>query len=154
MRPITLAQILTYLGTLPFIYGGFALFGIAPFVERVPFDLSLGLLSYAVVILSFIAGIHWGIALQKMETGQHSGLALKLLLMSNLVALWAWFMWLFSSLLNSYSLLGLAIGFAIMLLIDWRWLELPAQRPWFWRLRWQASSIAILALTIAGLSSH
>lgn len=154
MKPITLAKTLTYLGMLPFIYGGFALLGIAPFVAHLPFDVTVGLLSYAVVILSFTAGIHWGVALQKMETRQHSTLALKLLLMSNLVALWAWFMWLFSSWLSSYSLLGLAIGFAVMLLIDWRWLELPAQRPWFWRLRWQASSIAILVLTIAGLSSH
>jgi hypothetical protein len=161
MSPIRLAQILTYLGTLPFIYGGLASLQMAPLANLMPFNIQQALLGYALVILSFIAGIHWGVALSKMAAQEQTRadqprpeqtkLAGRLLLMSNLIALWAWCIWLWTlSSLSPFSFWGLAMGFGVMLVLDWRWLGLPQAKSWFWRLRWQASLVAILSLSLAG----
>ncbi|WP_044407905.1 DUF3429 domain-containing protein [Thiomicrospira microaerophila] len=156
MSPIRLAQILTYLGTLPFIYGALASLQMAPLANLMPFDIQQALLGYALVILSFIAGIHWGVALSKMAAPdqarpEQARLAGRLLLMSNVIALWAWCIWLWAlSSLSPFSFWGLALGFGVMLVLDWRWLSLPQAKPWFWRLRWQASLVAILSLSLAG----
>lgn len=148
MSPIRLAQILTYCGTLPFIYSALYQLGVAPFAKLVTFDVQQAVLAYAAVILSFLAGIHWGVALSKLEQANNS-LALKLLLMSNVVALWAWLMWLLP--IELMAVWGLVFGFALMLVLDWRWLDLPNTQPWFWRLRWHASVVAIASLSLAHL---
>jgi hypothetical protein len=109
MQSVTVARILTYLGTLPFLYGGLQAFGIAPYSEVLSFDISRALMGYAVVILSFIAGIHWGVALSEMpsqdmaptnlpllDKNHNSLLVNKLLISSNVIALWAWSLFLFA----------------------------------------------------------
>ncbi|WFE68935.1 DUF3429 domain-containing protein [Thiomicrospira sp. R3] len=148
MSPITLAQTLTYLGTLPFIYGGLAHLGLAPFAAWLPFAIDSALLAYAAVILSFLAGIHWGLALGKLDRYDQKPLARRLLWMSNIIALWAWLMWLLPS--SVLAFWGMALGFAVMLAVDWRWLTLAQTQAWFWRLRWQASFIAMLSLVVMG----
>lgn len=150
MSPVTLAKTLTYLGTFPFIYGGFGAIGLAPLSHLISFDIKVAMIGYAAVILSFIAGIHWGVALNKIELNSESNLAFKLLLMSNVMALWAWLMWLWPTPEN--SALGLAVGFILILILDWRWLHLPERKPWFWRLRWQATSLAIVSLVLTGVN--
>ena len=157
MQNMTVARILTYLGTLPFLYGGLQAFGIAPLSEVFNFDVSRALMGYAVVILSFIAGIHWGVALGEMPSQSvaptdspllnknHTPLlANKLLISSNVIALWAWALFLFAE--SHQAWLGLALGFVVLLWIDKSWLRLNQQRVWFWRLRWQASLIAIISM--------
>lgn len=148
MSPIQVAQILTYSGTLPFVYGALYSMGIAPLANLMLFDVQQALLIYGAIILSFLAGIHWGVALSKVEQANAS-LAFNLVFMSNVVALWAWLMALLPT--SAISFWGLALGFGLMLLLDWRWLSLNKTQAWFWRLRWQASLIAIVSLTLAGL---
>lgn len=150
MPPVKLAKTLTYLGTVPFIYGGMEAIGLAPISHLIPFDIKLAMIGYAAVILSFIAGIHWGVALSKIELNSESNLAFKLLLMSNVIALWAWLMWVWPTPEN--SALGLAAGFILMLILDWVWLHLPERTPWFWRLRWHATSVAIVSLVLTGVN--
>jgi len=79
-----LLRILPYAGTLPFILGTFAkLTGELPMIYFM--DMRRIVLSYGVLIVSFLAGVHWG---------QHlSGTRGKvnLLVASNVVALVAWF---------------------------------------------------------------
>lgn len=155
---VLVAQILTYLGTLPFLYALLAAFNAAPFVTLLPFTVSDALMGYAVVILSFIAGIHWGLALSQSAAPninvRLNTVTVKLLISSNVLALWAWAMflqfhwaaidqaWWFQSL----SFVGLALGFAGLVWLDYRWLNLANTHPWFWRLRWHASSVAVVAL--------
>jgi len=147
MTPIQLAKGLTYSGTLPFIYGALYSLGIAPLANLLTFDVMQAMLVYAAIILSFLAGIHWGLALNKIDQAADR-LAYRLVLMSNVMALWAWLMLLWPS--GSFSFWGLAFGFGLMLILDWRWLELNINQAWFWRLRWQASLIAIVSLVLAG----
>lgn len=149
MSAIRLAQLLTYLGTLPFLYGALVSLGLAPWLAILPFSVTDALLGYGVVILSFIAGIHWGLALNQQSSSSSQALAFRLLAMSNVIALWAWLMWLWPT--TGFSFWGLAIGFGVMLSLDWYWLALQKSTPWFWRLRWQASAIAMLSLGLAGV---
>jgi hypothetical protein len=34
----------------------------------------------------------------------------------------------------------------VLVWLDYRWLNLANTHPWFWRLRWHASSVAVVAL--------
>jgi len=169
-----LAKVLTYLGTLPFWYGILSALNLAPlnltlFSEQLPLDLSSVLMVYTLVILSFIAGIHWGLALslhndfsrvdkaQTIATNQtlikpsssNVSLSNRLLISSNVIALWAWCVFVFFE--DYQAWLGLAIGFAVMLFIDRFWIKLDKSIPWFWTLRWHASSIAIVCLLMNAL---
>ncbi|WP_029407297.1 DUF3429 domain-containing protein [Thiomicrorhabdus sp. Milos-T2] len=156
-----LAKILTYLGTLPFWYGILSALNLTPLTLELnshlqPFDISQVLMIYTLVILSFIAGIHWGFALNFHEDLDLSGanhaesvsskgqLSNRLLISSNVIALWAWIVVAFFE--DYQAWLGLAIGFVVLLLIDKAWIKLDQSIPWFWTLRWHASLIAITCL--------
>ena len=159
-----LAKILTYLGTLPFWYGILSALNLAPltldlFSNQLPVDLSQVLMAYTLVILSFIAGIHWGFALslkndfERADTAESVSpkhlLSNRLLISSNVIALWAWGVFVFFE--DYQAWLGLAIGFAVMLLIDKVWIKLDKSIPWFWTLRWHASLIAIVCALMHAL---
>lgn len=83
----TLLRILPYAGALPFIMGAAAnLSGTLPnLIYLIMFmDVKHLVLSYALLIVSFMAGVHWGQHLSGMQT------RFNLLLSSNAVALVAW----------------------------------------------------------------
>ena len=138
--PNRFASLLTYAGVLPFLilsfyqcfYPGHSLLGFNP---RVLFQ------AYAAVILSFLAGIHWGIALQNPARCQRT-----LFVSSNLIALLAW-----GTLFKPLHLITscvLMLAFLYQLLFDaclWRQGLLAT---WFFRLRLSVTLPVMLSLAL------
>jgi hypothetical protein len=96
------------------------------------------LLAYGAVILSFLGGIRWGLAIVKSD---HSDL-LSPLCISVLPSLLGWLALLISA---SAGLLLLALGFFALLLAD---LRLPTAPPWYGAQRLPLSVGAISALLL------
>lgn len=156
MRVMTLATMLTYLGTLPFWAGILHAFNLLPLIEYLPTPLSVeGLLvGYSVVILSFIAGIHWGkamhhIALDGQVSPHYQTPVSSLIISSNIIALVGWGL-LFAPM--AWSFIGLGLSFIALLWVDLKWAKFNENASWFWRLRQQASAVAIVAMLSNGLS--
>lgn len=135
-----LAKALTYSGLLPFLYfpvylfftGNNVIFG---------FDVEALLVAYSAVIVSFIAGIHWGIFLFKKSS-------LNLFLCSNIIALLACLS-IFSIFFLNLIILILCLFFLI--LIDSSLFNQQLLDPWFYKLRLQVSTLALLSLFSYGL---
>ncbi len=126
------AQWLGWLGLLPFL-GATLLLAIGinePWVVE-------GLRNYAAIILAFVGAIHWGRALQLNRAG--------LVLFSVWPSLYAW-VCLFLPV--APSLLLLATGFLLLLLVDQ---QLYRASAWFRRLRIQLS-LSVSGLLILGWS--
>lgn len=150
VKPAAMAQagsgllaVLPFLGVLPFVFGAAAVW----FSWTLPFGLQPAgfLSSYGLVILGFMAGVHWGQHLSGMRS------RLNLPLASNAFALAAWFVWLLLP-PRPYFLL-LAILFALLLAVDWRLCGSGAISPAYWRTRVQVTIIVIAALAIGALGS-
>ncbi|MEX2367546.1 MAG: DUF3429 domain-containing protein [Pseudohongiellaceae bacterium] len=132
------AIILTFAGTLPFLLGAFFLW-LDFFPTFLPASIKHIVHSYAVVITSFICGIHWGIHLQ--VPGR-----LPLFIISVVIALVMW-----ASLLVMGTASGLFItllGFFVLWLLDFRILALKMIPPWYFGLRTIASTIVIFCLLV------
>lgn len=129
---ITQAKLLTRLGALPFVASvGIELLGwhdlhIAYFV-----------IAYGAVIVSFLAGIHWGLFL--LRNGQ---LHLNLLLSSNVLALFAWASLLIPPV--EIQLLVQMLCFVVLLWIDKQLSTDMAIEPWFYALRKQITAVVLL----------
>lgn len=91
-------------------------------------------LTYAAVIVSFVGGMHWGLFMQA-----RGPMPMNLLITSNVAALAAWAMVLFSMWSATVAFLGLAACLGALLLIDRRLLAVGSIAPWFWALRRNAS---------------
>jgi Protein of unknown function (DUF3429) len=113
MSQSTLLRLLPYAGTLPFIYGVASRFSdsLSALVYLVFFiDVRHMVLSYGLLIISFMAGVHWGQYLSGLRP------RLNLLVSSNAVALLTWFCYLK---LQPFELLLVFAGiFAVIYLID------------------------------------
>lgn len=83
MKPLPALLVLT--GALPFLSATLSLVAGGPFNQTVSVVM---LVTYAAVILSFLGGIHWGLALKIMEDAPKS--AHRLFVLSVLPALAAW----------------------------------------------------------------
>lgn len=83
MKPLPALLVLT--GALPFLSATLSLVARGPFNQTVSVVM---LVTYAAVILSFLGGIHWGIALKIMDASPTS--ASRLFVLSVLPALAAW----------------------------------------------------------------
>ncbi|HHT00525.1 MAG TPA: DUF3429 domain-containing protein [Thiomicrospira sp.] len=155
MHPVNIARTLTYLGTLPFWYGALFAFDLAPLSQQITINFSEVLIGYAAVILSFIAGIHWGVALSYLTAGhvapKKSYETIALFICSNVIALWAWAMLLWTP--TSVAFFGLALAFVCLIFVDWKWANFSNSQPWFWKLRWHASSVAILSMLLNAFMS-
>ncbi|WP_172959656.1 DUF3429 domain-containing protein [Thiomicrorhabdus aquaedulcis] len=121
-QPQIVASVLTYLGTLPFLYGVLWALNVVA-TPPLPFSIEAALMGYTVVIISFIAGIHWGLAvsfyshrstqqwhsnarpldddtefcsLTRQQNSKHFSESnfsiMALFISSNVMALWAWLM--------------------------------------------------------------
>lgn len=133
MQKETLAKILTYFGTLPFLgFMSIKLFN----PEFLGFDYHQIILMYGAVIASFIAGTHWSIYLLK-DAPQN------LFIHSNIVALLAWGAALFSG-VWAFSIFILC--FCYLLLIDKHLANQKIIEDWYMRLRLNATIIVITAL--------
>lgn len=136
----SVARVLTYSGLLPFLFfplyllltGNNEIFGL---------DVQTSLVTYGAVIVTFIAGIHWGVFLFKQGS-------LNLFLHSNIIALLAW-----SSILSPFfwNLIILMSCLVYLLLIDTVLLRQRLLEPWFYQLRLQASALALLSLGSYGI---
>lgn len=128
-----LTQWLTCSGTFPVI--ALALTMIV--MREAPEWMMLALLSYSAIILSFLGGIHWGIGLSAQRASR--------LVLAVLPALYAWGAFLLPW---PWSAWVLALGFVLMLGVDWldRFHSLEYRK-----LRLAASSVVVLHLLAAAM---
>lgn len=136
---------LTYAGTIPFIFCTILLaFGI----NQLPVlgGAVANILSvYTLIILSFLAGSHWGQHFNLKDTW-----GFYLPIFSNLlaVALWAAFLIFdFKFLLVTFS-----VAFVILLFIDYRLLKDGIITNQYFKIRFNVTTIAVLMLILAGIS--
>jgi len=129
------ARLLTYGGVLPFLFLPCyrLLTGSSTFLAV---DVQTLLMTYGAVIVSFVAGIHWGVFLFRQ-------CSLNLFLHSNIVALLSWLS-LLSTLL--WGVVILLFCFVYLLWIDTVLVRQQLLEPWFYRLRVHASVMALLSL--------
>jgi len=130
---ITLAQLLTYGGTLPLVACALApLAGLGGAVIAG---------SYSAVIVSFLCGIHWAAHLFFAERCPRN-----LLVTSNAVALLAWLSLLMGG--APPGLLLLALCFLYLLALDVKLRDAGILPAWFFRLRRNATVIVVLCLSV------
>lgn len=132
------ALLLGLAGVLPFAWGALTI--LMPAVAAWSLD-ALGprltgrtlLLLYGTVILSFMSGVVWGFA-----TRAEGRRAAWLYALSTLPALWAVF--------AGFSALALALGFALLLVLDARAQAWGLAPPWWMRLRVLLTTLVVLFL--------
>lgn len=127
---------LTYLGAVPFILAVAApLFGMASY------HTAYLVLTYGAVIISFLAGIHWGLFLSHADTAR-----INLLLSSNVIALLAWGSLLL--LIPATQFLIQMLCLVAVLLIDRQLHQAQVIADWFLRLRTQVTALVMLCQTL------
>ncbi|MFN5351985.1 MAG: DUF3429 domain-containing protein [Alphaproteobacteria bacterium] len=139
--PITLANILTYSGTLPLIVSIYL--GYFPSPE---FNSSLIAKTYSAIIVSFLCGIHWAIYLFFADKCPNN-----LLITSNVIALLAW-----ASLAVTFPKITILLHsfcFIYLLTLDLKLRDADILPIWFYDLRRNATIIVLLCFSIlVGLS--
>ncbi len=129
------AKILTYAGTLPFLFAGIGQF----FIDDIfGIDLVTIATAYGAIIVSFVAGIHWGVFLFKDSP-------MNLFIHSNVIALLSWSSLLVPAIAGFFIL---AASFVYLILIDLTLKKKEIIEPWFFQIRLQATLIAIVTLTL------
>lgn len=137
-RTRRIASTLAYAGAIPFAF--VALLAVAGQYDAAPFDARQALLVYSAVILSFLAGIHWQIAIG------NDGAPRNLMVMSNVVALAAWVIVFLEPLYIAW--LFFAILYVKVLSIDRVLFGDGLLQQWFYRLRFRVSSIVVASLLV------
>jgi O-antigen/teichoic acid export membrane protein len=126
-RTRTLTQTLTYAGTLPF---ALLLLPDLPVVG----DTTMSLFAaYGAIIATFMAGTHWGMVQRDPQPD------MTLLVISNAVALACWV-----CLIMPVGRLTLAVElvlFIALLALEGIRAPLPAEKPWYWRMRMRVTAI-------------
>ena len=136
--------LLTYAGSIPFLLGAFLLIadiGTQKSISNIQHLLSV----YGLVIGSFMAGTLWG-----QQLDENSGWQRYVLLCSNTIALalWAAFViFSFTSLMVAY-----AISFLALLLVDYQLSENGMSNVAYFKLRFRATIIVVLAIGISALA--
>lgn len=130
------AAVLGLAGVVPFAAAAIASFGAGPLGAFA----TQALLAYGAVILSFLGGIQWGLAIDRgRPTYAHLGLGV----LPSLVG-WA------ALLLGSYwGLLLLAAAFLLVLLVDMRMTRAGIAPDWFPQLRLVLTQAVVLCLLVA-----
>ena len=134
------------LGALPFL----GLAGAAAFLSG-PHRLlaSQALEAYGAVILSFLGGVHWGLAMGTHEGQTDSGKLAPRLLLSVVPSLVGWLAVLVG---GSPGLAILAAGVAAMLFVDLRATRLGHAPPWYPKLRIPLSLVVIASLLVGAIA--
>ncbi|MFT7099309.1 MAG: hypothetical protein ACJAS6_001187 [Rickettsiales bacterium] len=137
MKKETLTKILTYCGSLPFIFLTYLkILGINDFFA---IEVSKMIISYGAVILSFIAGIHFSYAILQEK------FAIKFLIFSNIVALLCWL----SLLINFKSAVALMLICCFSnIVIDFVAYKKHVIEKWFFDLRLRISLIVMICLLV------
>ena len=128
-------------GLVPFVVAaGLSFFG-APFN---PATAVYALIAYGAVILSFLGGVHWGVALTRGQTNGPDGQAAWYLI-SVAPSLVAWLALLIAPV---PGLLILAVSFLVMTLIDVHAARVEQVPIWYRRLRVRLSAIVIVCVLV------
>ncbi len=140
------ALILGWLGVIPF-----AALPIAGVLDmELPFaGWRNGLVLYAAVILSFMGGAQWGLAMAADDGRNPSALGSRLAA-SVVPALWGWAVILFIG-ATSESLLALAAGFLLLLVYDLGSARTGLAPGWYGSLRLQLTFAVVACLGVASL---
>jgi hypothetical protein len=126
---------LTWLGLVPFLVSTTALFTRGPLGAFA----TLSLLAYAAAILSFLGGVHWGLAMRQ-DPPAASRLAI-----AALPALVGWAALLIE---GGWGMLMLAAAFLLVLAQDWRLAGQGEAPPWYPKLRWPVTLIVVACLLV------
>ena len=127
------------LGALPFI----GLAGAAPFIDMAPRMFAAhALVAYGAVILSFLGGVHWGLAIGSRSNADHQELRTRLIV-SVIPSLAAWVALLFP---EKTGLLMLAAAIAKMLWVDLRATQAGHAPPWYPKIRIPLTCVVVAAL--------
>lgn len=110
-------------------------------------QLLFALLAYGAIILSFLGGIHWGLAIGAVL--QSDNTLWRRIALSILPSLVAWAALLAPS---SIGFLVLAAAFVAMLLVDIRASRVNEVPAWYPKLRWPLSCGAVAALLLGTFS--
>jgi hypothetical protein len=136
----TAAAVLGYAGAIPFVT-----LALGTFVSGAPGAFALqAVYAYAVAILSFLGGVHWGVALTRAEptfARLGAGVAPSL-------AGWAAFL-----VGGRAGLWLLAAAFAAMLAYDLRQTRAGATPGWYPGLRWPLTSAVAASLLLASVNA-
>jgi hypothetical protein len=95
--------------------------------------------SYGLVILSFMAGVHWGQVIHQARWHQ-------LLIISNVITLSGWFAFLTANITLLWCVLML--GFVALLLVDRRLLAADLITQVYWQLRVLVTAIVVASLLV------
>ena len=135
-----LTRLLAAAGAIPFLIGAFApVLGIELMTRRG--DVEAAVLAYGLAIASFMAGVHWGTALNASRS-----LPVNLYISSNVIAVAAWFVYLFAS--ATAAALMLAGLFAVLLGIDWKLRQAGAIDNDYWQTRLWVTVVVIACLLL------
>ena len=129
-------------GAIPFV----GLASAAPLLQGSQLDLAAtALAGYGAVILSFLGGVHWGLAI----AGFGAGPSLPRLTVSVIPSLVAWAALLMPT---TIGLVVLAGAFGLMLLVDLRASRGALMPGWYPRLRWPLSIAAAASLLLGAVT--
>lgn len=132
------------LGALPFI----GLVCAMPFLVGAPRSLAAdALVAYGAVILSFLGGIHWGLAIAQGGGAAQAKLPARLIL-SIVPSLAAWAALLVA---DTTGLFVLALAVAVMLWVDLRATRAGDAPPWYPTLRIPLTCIVVAALLLGAV---
>jgi len=134
------------LGAVPFV--ALAIAGIA-LQDVARAHASFWLATYGAVILSFLGGIHWGLAVAGAGTGASAGSLRRRLSLSVIPSLVGWGALFLSTRL---SLAVMAVAFVAMLLTDIRATRQGEAPPWYPRLRLPLTVVVTASLTLGALA--
>lgn len=139
------AKWLGFSGLIPFI--ALSLFGwLGPETWRE--SVNLYLLGYGMVILSFMGGVHWGLAMAWNERGSTAA-AKSVFTVSVVPALAAWLALLMP---NSLQLLWLAVCFGALLAYDVTYAQHSGAPKWYPKLRWPLTLVVVSCLLLAAVT--
>ncbi len=139
----TIPTVLVLTGALPFLSASLSLVAGGPFHQTTSVVI---LITYGAVILSFLGGIQWGLALKMMDTAPKS--ATRLFALSVLPSLLAWgvLMFMINPHMQLIALLGILVGvWAVDGLLAVQQL-IPA---WFFKLRSLITAIVGLCFIVS-----
>ena len=110
MKHTTLYRILAYSGSAPFVACAILHILGHSQIPNIGTTLNVALV-YGLLIVSFMSGIHWGVYLS-----HHEKISLNLFIISNVITLISWFVYLLGGVL--FQVLALIAAFLCLLAID------------------------------------
>ena len=129
-------QILTYLGVLPFVF--FTILNVLAVEYFFNIKVNFLLIGYAVVILSFVSGLNFSYGLKQ------NNYAIYYLIISNIIALIAYYHLLSTHYVFSYA--TILVAFLFCLVLDFYAYKAKIIAGWFFKLRLNITALVSLCL--------